>query len=169
MYPGMPSPKHASGIAAAFSTLARGRFLALARTHNLAAELGSEQMANAFKDGTFPVARWQGEVELIASKQLKEVRSVLIRSFLVTLLIATLVLAALLATGKVGTSLPIDYGKLITAVGLGAAAWGTIIQLKPVEATFRRNYLHEVAQGFIMKALLSGGLLLGAIGALWWQ
>jgi hypothetical protein len=169
MYPGLPSPKLASGFAAAIAILNRRRFLTLARTHNLAAEFGSTQMAKAYAGGTFPATRWQAEVESIAIRQLNELRSVLARSFLKALVIAIAVLAALAAIGKVGTTLPIDYGKVITAIGLGAAAWGTIIQVRPVEPTYRRNYLHEVAQGFVMNALIIGGLFLGAVGALWWQ
>jgi len=169
MYPGLPSPKLASGFAAAIATLNRRRFVALAQTHNLAAELGSAQMAKAYADGTFPATRWQAEVDSIATRQLNEFRNVLARSFLKALLIAVASFGALAAVGKVGPTLPIDYGKVITAIGLGVAAWGTIIQVRSVEPTFRRNYLHEVAQGFVMNALIIGGLFLGAVGALWWQ
>lgn len=169
MYPGLPSPKLASGFAAAIASLNRRRFLTLALTHNLAAELGSTQMAKGYADGTFPATRWQTEVESIAARQLSELRGVLARSFVKAVLIAVAALVVLAVVGKVGTTLPIDYGKVITAIGLGAAAWGTIIQVRPVEPTFRRNYLHEVAQGFVMNALIIGGLLLGAVGALWWQ
>jgi hypothetical protein len=169
MYSGLPLPKHASGLDAALATLASGRFLELARTHNLAAELGSEQMARAFAEGTFPVSRWQSEADLIAANQLKEIRRVLLRSFLLTSLIAAVALTVLVATGNVNTALPPDYGKSITAAGVATAAWGSLIQLRPVEPTFRRNFLHEVAQGFIVKALIGLGLFFSAVGALWWQ
>jgi hypothetical protein len=169
MYPGLPSPKLAGGFAGAIATLNRRIFLTLAQTHNLAAELGSTQMAKAYADGTFPAAKWRAEVETIAARQLDELRSVLFRSFIKSGCIALAALGALAAVGKVGTTLPIDHGKVITAIGLGAAAWGAIIQVKPVEPTFRRNYLHEVAQGFVMNTLIIGGVLLGAVGALLWQ
>ncbi|MBB1076087.1 hypothetical protein HUU62_16900 [Rhodoferax sp. 4810] len=169
MYLGLPSPKLANGFAAAIASMNRRRFLTLAQTHNLAAELGSSQMAKAYADGTFSATRWLAEVEPTAARQLDELRSVLVRSLLKTVVIVVVALGALAAVGKVGTTLPIDHGKAITAIGLGAAAWGTIIQVRPVEPTFRRNYLHEVAQGFVMNALIIGGLLLGAVGALWWQ
>lgn len=169
MYPGLPSPRLASGFAAAIAILNQRRFLTLAQMHNLAAELGSTQMAKAYADGTFPATRWQAEVVSMATRQLNEFRGVLARSFLKALLIAVAAFGALAAVGKVGPALPIDYGKAITAIGLGAAAWGTSIQVHPVEPTFRRNYLHEVAQGFVMNALIIGGLFLSAVGALWWQ
>lgn len=169
MYPGLPLPKRASGVIAALATLNRGRFLAIARQHNLAAELGSDQMAKAFSEGTFPITRWQREFDVIAAKQLNEIRRVLFRSFAWTLLIAALALTVLIATGNVSTALPPDYGKSITAAGVGVATWGGLIQLRPVEPTFRGTYLHEVAQGFILKVLIGCGVLLSAVGALWWQ
>lgn len=169
MYPGLPLPKLASGLVATLATLNRGRFLAIARQHNLAAELGSDQMAKAFSEGTFPTTRWQLEVDVVATKQFNEIRRVLLRSFVWTLLVAALVLTVLVATGNVSTALPPDYGNSITAAGVGLAAWAGLLQLRPVEPTFRGNYLHEVAQGFILKALIVSGALLSAVGALWWQ
>lgn len=169
MYSALPLPKLVSGLAALFAAVSSSHFLAVAKPHNLAAELGSTQMANAYRNGTFPSAKWLAEADSVAIRQLAELRQVLKKSAQITIGIAVVVAIALAFFGKIDPSLPIDSGKLVTAAGAFAASWASVLQFHPVTRTFRGNCLHEVAHDATVRTFFVCGVLLGAVGALWWQ
>lgn len=169
MHPALPMPKLVSGLAALFSAVSSSHFLAVATPHNLAAELGSTQMANAYDNGTFPSAKWLVEADSVALRQLAELRRVLKKSAQITIGIAAVVAIALFIFGKIDLSLPIDSGKLVTAAGVFAATWASVLQFHPVNRTFRGNFVHEVAHDAAVRAFFVCGALLGAVGALWWE
>lgn len=169
MYPDLPAPKLVSGLAALFAAANRSRFLAVAKPHNLAAVLGSTQMAEAYRNGTFPSEKWLSEADSFAVRQLMELRETLKRSTKITLGIAVVVAIALAFFGKIDPNLPIDSGKMVTAWGALTAGWASILQFHPVPRTYRGNCLHEVAHDAAVRTFFVCGVLLGAVGALWGQ
>lgn len=168
MYP-LPTPKLVNGLVALFASASRSRFLAFAKPHNLAAELGSNQMAEAYRNGTFPATRWLAEADSVAMCQLTELRETIKKSTKLTLGIAVVVAIALASFGKVDPNLPFDSGKVVTAIGALAAGWASVLQFHPVPRTFRGNFLHEVAHDAAVRTFFVCGVLLGTVGALWWQ
>lgn len=168
MYPALPEPKLVGGLAALAAAANEPRFLALALPHNLAAELGSPQIAAAYQDGTFPAVKWLADADSIASRQLADLRMVISKSTMVTSGIAAVVVMTLSVTGKIHPSLPVDIGKIVTAMGAITAGWASVLQFHPVTPTFRGNFLHEVAHITAVRVFFASGLALGALGALWW-
>lgn len=169
MYPALPKPVLVCGLSALMAAANKARFLVVARSHNLAAELGSPQMGAAYNNGTFPMAKWLSDVESVAMRQLMELRKALKKSTEITVAIVVVVAIALAISGKLDASLPIDGGKVLTAVGALAAGWASILQFHPVPQTFRGNFLHEVAHAAAVRTFFVCGVVLGAIGALWWK
>lgn len=165
----VPNPKRAGAMAALFSLLNTERHLALAISHNLAAELESSQMADAYRNGLFPKATWHSETEARALLDLAELRRTLLNTGVRAIAIALAALAIVAATGKVHPSLPVDYGKVVAWVGGTCAAWAGLLQLSPIRQTFRRTMLHEVAHSAAATHLGFVGVLLAAVGGLWWQ
>lgn len=169
MYPELPTPKLANGLAALFVAVNSSRFLAIAKPHNLAAELGSTQMAGAYRNGTFPAVKWLADADTVAMRQLRELRETLKKSTKITISIAAVVAIALAFSGKIDPNLPIDSGKMVTALGALAAGWASVLQFHPVPRTFRGNFIHEVAHDAAVRTFFISGLFLGTVGALWWQ
>lgn len=165
----VPSPAQASKVAALFSVLSKQRYLALAVPHNLAVELRSSQMADAYRNGTFPKAGWRSESEARALNGLVELREKLRASFFCAFGLALFALAVAVFMGKVHPSLPFDYGKVVSSAGGTLTAWAGLLQLSPVCQTYVGSTLHEVVYSTAIKTLALVGVLLAAIGALWWQ
>nr|WP_315493819.1 hypothetical protein [uncultured Rhodoferax sp.] len=165
---GQPTPKFASGVTALFFTFNSSRFLAIAVPHNFAAELGSPQRADAYKNGSFPPVEWIREADGVAKEQLNDLRRSLVKSAFISLVVALVVVIALGLFGKVGLGLPVDVGKLVAAIGTFSAGWASVLQLHPVQRTFRENFIHEVAHKAAVRAALLVGVVLGALGVLWW-
>lgn len=169
MYPALPEPKLVNGFSALMAAANKARFLAVARPHNLAAELGSTQMDTAYRNGTFPAAKWLSEADSVAMRQLTELREALKKSIQITFSIAVLVVVALALSGKIDPTLPVDAGKVVAAIGTLAAGWASVLQFHPVHQTYRGNFLHEVAHAAAVRTFFVFGVVLGAVGALWWQ
>jgi hypothetical protein len=165
---GQPTPKFVTGVTALFAAFSRSRFLAIAVPHNLAAELSSPQIAEGHKSGSFPSAEWILGASEIANKQLNDLRRSLVKSAYISMSAAVVVVIALAVFGKVGPSLPADVGKLITAMGALSAGWASVLQLHPVQRTLREICIHEIAHKTAVWGALLNGVLLGAVGALWW-
>jgi hypothetical protein len=165
----VPNPKRAAATAALFSLLNTKRHLALAMPHNLAAELESSQTADNYRNGLFPRGTWHSETEAQALVDLAELRRTLLKTGVTAIALALAALAIVAATGKVHPSLPIDYGKVVTSVGGTSAAWAGLLQLSPIRKTFRGSMLHEVAYSAAVMHLGIVGVLLAAVGGLWWQ
>lgn len=169
MYPELPAPKLVNGLVALFAAVDSSRFLAVAKPHNLAAELGSAQMADAYRNGIFPAARWLDKADSDAMRQLTELRETLKKSTRMTVGIAALVAIALALYGKFDPNLPVDSGKMVAALGALAAGWASVLQFHPVPRTFRGNFIHEVAHDAAVRTFFIVGVFLGAVGTLWGQ
>ncbi len=163
-----PTPKFVSGVAALFAAVSRSRFLEMAVSHNLAAELGSPQRAKDYQNGNFPSAEWIDGADVVATEQLTDLRKSLVKSAFISIVVAVVVVVALGFFGKVGPGLPADVGKLMTAAGAFSAGWASVLQLHPVQRTFRENFIHEVAHKTAVWGGLLAGVVLGALGTLWW-
>ncbi|WP_412480931.1 hypothetical protein [Azonexus sp. IMCC34839] len=164
-----PNPKRASAICAMLSVLSTKHHIALAIPHNLATELQSGQIAEAYKAGAFPQPTWQQETEALARADLVKLRRTLLTTLMVAIALLAFALAIAASAGKVHPALEPDYGKVITWIGGGFAAWAGLLQLSPVRPTFRGSMLHEVAYGTTVRVLALLGILLAGVGALWWQ
>jgi hypothetical protein len=163
-----PTPKLVSGVAALFAAFSRSRFLGMAVSHNLAAELGSPQRAKDYQNGNFPSAEWIDGADVVATEQLTDLRKSLVKSAFISIVVAVVVVIALGFFGKVGPGFPADVGKLMTAAGAFSAWWASVLQFHPVERTIRKNCIHEVAHETAVWCALLVGVVLGALGALWW-
>ena len=124
-------------------------------------------MADAYRNGTFPADKWLAEAELVAIRQMVELRSTLKRSTKLTFCIGAVIALALAFLGKINPNLPVDSGKLVTVVGTLAAVWASILQFHPVTRTFRGNYIHEVAHDAAVRTFFVCGVILGSVGTLW--
>ena len=165
----LPTPKRVSLLQALWAAFSKTAYFSLVLPHNLAAELGSEQIASAYQSDAWPAANWsQATLEQSRTDLLKLKRSMYLSAKLASLL---LVLAVVVATilGKVHPSLSLDLGKVCAGVGAWLLAWAAFLPLYPVRGSFRTDLLHEVAYGALIKALLVVGTSFAALGALWWQ
>ena len=165
----VPAPKFASTLKAILAIFNEQIYLSLVLSHNLAAELGSEQIAKAYHSGTWPLQDWAQQS--LASARVD--RTLLKRSvFMSATLAAILALLALLVTiifGKVHPALPVNLGKFLAAIGAWLLAWAAFLPLYPARSSIRANLLHEVAHATLFKALLFVGTAFAIAEALWWQ
>ncbi len=162
-------PKRASAIAALASVFNTQRHLALAIPHNLAAELESEQMAEAYRSGKFPPPSWLDEASTRALLDLKQLRRTLLNTSLIAVALAVIAAAIGAGAGKVHPALPLDYGKVTTSFAGTFAAWAALLQLSPVRRTFRGSMIHETVYALAVRLFAVAGIILAAVGALWWQ
>ena len=165
----LPLPKLAKPIHALLAVRSRARFVACAIPHNLAAQLGSSQIDSAYKAGAWPLAGWEETARMEAGNHHVQLRKELLRSGLTAVALSLLALIVAALFGKLDPSLPVDYGKLLTAFGSAVATWGAFFQLGAPSKTYRGNLLHEVAHTSIFALLLVFGIVLAAVGSLWWQ
>jgi hypothetical protein len=165
----IPQPQHATLLQALGSAFSDRLYFDLVLPHNLAAELGAEQIAVAHKAGSWPSADWaQRSLAQAAADLAKLRRSIrMSASVALTLLALGLVLAAVF--GKVHPSLPADPGKVAALVGATLLTWGAVLQLYPARASWRGAMLHEVAHSLLARVLLIVGSVLAVLGGLWWQ
>lgn len=164
-----PNPQSAGALRSLLSLFSVAGHLQLALPHNLAAELESEQMASAYRAGTFPPLNWTAETSRQSEERLHQLRRSLLLSGTVAAALSAAALVVAAAFGKVHPSLPVDYGRCVSSLGGGLAAWGALLQLQPPPQTFRGTLLHEKLHGLLVRVLVMAGLALAALGALWWQ
>ena len=164
----IPPPQRATLLQALGAAFIDKLYLKLALPHNLAAELGSDQIAAAYRAGTWPSPEWpqrsQGEALADLSKLKRSIRI----SASIALSFAALGLLLAAAFGKVHPSLPADFGKIITSVGAMLLTWGAVLQLYPARGSWRATMLHEVAHAALVRMLIIAGSALAALGTLWW-
>jgi len=165
----LPTPKLANPVQAVLAIRSRARFLECAIPHNLAAELGSDQIAAAFQTGSWPPAEWRERTLHDAAIHFMQLRRDLLQSGLMAVLLLLLALAVAATLGKVHPTLPADYGKVITTIGASVAAWGTLLQFRGPSRTYRGNLLHETAHTSLVLLLVVAGIALAGLGSLWWQ
>jgi hypothetical protein len=165
----VPAPKLASSLKALWAAFSEPTYLSLVLAHNLAAELGSEQIAAAYRSGTWPAPDWAQQSLERARVDRRLLKRSLIMSATLAGLLALLAVLAAIILGKVHPSLPADPGKSLAALGAGLLAWAAFLPLYPARPSFCTNLLHEVAHATLLKALLGVGTTFAAIGALWWQ
>ena len=165
----VPVPKFASKLNALLAAFSEQTYLSLVLSHDMAAELGSEQIAKAYQSGSWPAQDWAEQ----SMARAKVDRTLLKRSVLMSAALAgffaMLALLVAIIVGKVHPSLPADLGKFLAAIGAWLLAWAAFLSLYPARPSFRSNLLHEVAHVTLLKALLCAGTALAAVGALWWQ
>lgn len=162
-------PTRARAIGALLSLLSSGRHVALAVPHNLACELVSEDLAEKHRTGAFPTAEHLEALRLNALTNFIAVRRSIVISSLLAALICGSALAVAMALGKVHSSLPPDYGKIVTWVGAFLGIWGAVLQFRPAEESFKGTMLHERLHGLVVRILVVSGAALAALGAIWWQ
>jgi hypothetical protein len=151
------------------AVLSEAQYLRLAVPHNLAAELESERIAAAYRAGTFPPPDWRLKTLEEARGNLALFRRSLWSSALLAWGLLVLAMCAAAAAGKIHPSLPPDYGKVVSYVGGGLAAWGTVLQFQPPPQTWRGTFMHEMVHGVAVKFLAGAGIVLAVFGSLWWQ
>jgi hypothetical protein len=135
----------------------------------LAAELESDQIASAYKSGAWPPADWVEKSLLQSTERLRQLRRSLALSGALAALLAVVGLTAAVVLGKIHFSLPLDYGKCVSAAGAGLAAWGTFLQFRQPPRTFRGTLIHEVIHSRVVRLLAITGFTLALLGTLWWQ
>lgn len=165
----LPVPHRASKPQALSAAFVGALHLKLALSHNLAAELGSEQIASAYQSGAWPPPSWARDAEDRARADFSSLRRSIARSATVAGALAVTAVGVAAALGKVHPGLPPDFGKVAAVVGATVITWGAALQLYPARATWRGTFLHEVAHATLVRALLILGSALAGLGALWWQ
>jgi hypothetical protein len=165
----LPTPRLTTPAQAVLAILSRERHLEHAIPHNLAAELGSTQIAAAFQIGSWPPPGWREQTLRDATDRFLRLRNDILWSGLAASGLLLLALAVAALFGKLYPSLPLDYGKLVTAIGATVAAWGTFLQLSAPNRTYRGNLLHEVTHTSVVVLLVAAGIAMAGIGSLWWQ
>ena len=165
----VPTPQFATKPNALLAAFSDRTYFSLVLSHDLAAELGSEQVAKAYHSGSWPAQDWaqQSMARAMVDRSLLK-RSVLMSATLAGML-ALLALLVAVVLRKVNPSLPSDVGKFMAAVGAWLLAWAAFLPLYPARPSFRANLLHEVAHATLLKVLLCVGTAFAAVGALWWQ
>lgn len=165
----LPVPQRASQLQALAAAFVEALHLKLALSHNLAAELGSAQIAAAFQSGAWPPPHWARDTEDRARADFSSLRRSITRSAMVAGALAVAAVGVAAVLGKVHPGLPPDFGKIAAAVGATLITWGAVLQLYPARATWRGTFLHEVAHATLVRVLLILGSVVAALGALWWQ
>lgn len=169
MHLSIPPPQRATSLQALGAAFIDTLYLKLALPHNLAVELGSDQIAAAYGAGTWPSSEWPQDSLAKAIADLSKLKRSIRVSALIALSLAVLGLLLAAAFGKVHPSLPVDFGKVIASVGATLLTWGAILQLHPARASVRATMLHEVAHAMLVRSLIIAGSALAAAGVLWWQ
>lgn len=165
----VPVPKFASALKALWAAFSEQTYFSLVLSHDLAAELSSEQIAEAYHLGSWPAQDWAQQSLARARVDRTLLKRSLFMSGKLSGLLALLAILVAIIVGKVHPSLPADLGKLLAAVGAWMLAWAAFLPLYPVRLSFRSNLLHEVAHATLLKALLCVGTTFAAVGAMWWQ
>lgn len=165
----LPVPKRASSLQAVWAAFREDAYFSLVLPHNLAAELGSEQIAAAYRSSAWPAANWREvTLEQARTDRVKLKRSMYLSARFASLVVMLAVIVAAMM-GKVHPSLSPDLGKVCAGVGAWLLTWAAFLPLYPVRGSFRTDLLHEVAYGALIRALLIVGSAFAALGALWWQ
>ncbi|WP_334279921.1 hypothetical protein [Roseateles microcysteis] len=149
--------------------MSRGRYLSLVLPHNLAAELQSEQLAQNFNAGTFPGPNWVSDTLTAAEGDFASLRGSIAKATTRTAILGLAALVIAIALGKVNPAFPADWGKIASAVGAFLAALGAFLQFSPPRETFKGNMLHEVTHSLLVRVFAALGIVLAAVGSLWWQ
>ena len=165
----VPVPKFASTLKALLAAFSEQTYFSLVLSHDLAAELGSEQIATAYHLGSWPAQDWAQQSLTRARVDRRLLKRSVFMSATLAGLLALLALLVAIILGKVHSSLPGDLGKFLAAVGAWLLAWAAFLSLYPARPSFRSNLLHEIAHATLLKALLCVGTAFAAVGALWWQ
>ncbi len=163
------SPRYAGRLDALLCVLSLARYERLVLPHNLAGELQSEQLAQSFKAGTFPRANWAADTLTAAKSDLASLRGSFAKATTRAAILGLVALAIAFALGKVNPTLPADFGKVASAAGALLAAVGAFLQFSPPRETFNGNTLHEVAHSLLVRVFAALGIVLAAVGGLWWQ
>lgn len=165
----VPAPKRASWFEALWAAFSERAYFSFVLPHDLAAELGSEQIASAHRSGQWPAASWAQETLERARLDRDKLKRSMFRSATLASLFVLLAVVVAAALGKVHPSLSVDPGKVSAGVGAWLLAWAAFLPLYPARPSYRTDLLHEVAHLTLIKALLVLGTSLAALGALWWQ
>lgn len=163
------SPRYAGKLDALLCVLSRTRYERLVLPHNLAAELQSEQLARNFNAGTFPGPNWAADTLTVAESDLASLRGFFAKATTRAAVLGLVALAIAFALGKVNPSLPADFGKVASAAGALLAALGSFLQFSPPRETLKGNMLHEVAHSLLVRVFAAIGIVVAAVGGLWWQ
>jgi hypothetical protein len=165
----LPTPQRASFVQVLGAAFSDRLYFKRVLGHNLAAELESEQIASAHSSGWWAATPGAERALMLARADLSKLRRSLRTSGLFALALAGIALVVAAALGKVHPSLPADYGKLVTSIGVAFGAWGAFLQFHPARVSWRGTLLHEVIHAVAVRVLAGGGVVLAALGALWWQ
>lgn len=86
--------------------------------------------------------------------------------------VAGLVFAAVLSlwlTGKIGSQLIMDWGKVAACLGNGFMGWATWFALWDGQSSWDGTRPDEIARSGIFRCLITIGILLSVFGGGWWQ
>lgn len=143
------------------------RYFQLAIQHNMAINLQSRDMLEAFHKGTYPREGWEPEALEKAKEAAAHVRRGIWSSLL--MMAATSLVAIVIANvvGSISTDLPLSWPKVLSLSGGFLAAWATLMELGGLMETYSGEALHELVHPALFRVLFLPGTLAAMVGLLW--
>jgi len=146
---------------------AHDRYLQLAVLHNMAINLESRDMREAFQKGDYPKDGWEEKLLEGAKVAAAGVRRGIWLSFLMVAAASVVAIAIAYCFDRVSPDLELSWPKLFGFSGGFLAAWATLMELGGLMETYSGEALHELVHPAFFKVLFVPGTLAAMVGLLW--